>query len=371
MIPEEYFVASWYCYFWDKHTLKLPQFYPRKQNDLRDEYSLEEVAESLSYYYKKSPKKIIFDHSAEGLVIEQLDNANKIVGILTDKYDIPINDILYVSGVPPIIENFEYYKQISLENNYRQFPIIFVNHYEYLVSEIIRKGYKFEVNNFFKPKKFVSFNSVPRVHRVILTALLIEKNLLDQSYYSININKDFDETQIKFCNSLSKDFYDKVTTIIKNNKHNFPMVLSKTHDNFDWFTKDDLFYFNNARFSVVQETPAFNLDNTELRHYFSKQLFFSEKTYRVIGLCSPFIMVNRPYTLKGLKASGYKTFTPFINESYDNIEDDEERIKAIANEIERLCNLTDEEWTEILKQLSPILEFNYKKLINSRQTFLQ
>lgn len=370
MIDEEYFTAlNGGNYFWDKNSLKLPLYYPLKENNNIDSYTLEEIAESLAYFYKKNPRNIIFDHCGEGLVIEQLSNADKIISILISKYNIPLNNVLYVSGLNPILENVEYYKQISLENNQNQFPIIFINHYEKMIGQIIKDNFAFQVRNFIKPKKFVSFNRVPRIPRIALTALLIKKNLLDQSYYSLNLPKNYNSEHLNFYNNFTDEFCNEIKNIIDNHKHKFPMVLSKKHewtDN-DWFTKDDLFYFNNSRFSIVQETNAFK----NLNHYFHNQLFFSEKTYRVIGMSSPFIMVNRPHALKGLKSSGYKTFSPFINESYDDIENDEDRIKSIADEIERLCNIPDDEWTKILEFLIPIIEFNYNKLVNSRLTLIQ
>ena len=77
-----------------------------------------------------------------------------------------------------------------------------------------------------------------------------------------------------------------------------------------------------------------------------------------------------PKSLHVLKDSGYKTFHPYINEDYDNIEDDELRLVAIADEIERLCGLSDEEWLEIQRELIPRLEHNYQLLLNQNTSSL-
>ena len=50
----------------------------------------------------------------------------------------------------------------------------------------------------------------------------------------------------------------------------------------------------------------------------SESIFISEKTYKPIYLCQPFIIFGNPHTLKKLKQLGYKTFDKWIDESYDN-----------------------------------------------------
>ena len=80
-----------------------------------------------------------------------------------------------------------------------------------------------------------------------------------------------------------------------------------------------------------------------------------------------------PGALAVLRETGYKTFSPWINEAYDMIENDEDRAIAIANEIERLTQMSDEWWLEAQKELIPRLEHNFNYLIASngrcRQSF--
>ena len=47
-------------------------------------------------------------------------------------------------------------------------------------------------------------------------------------------------------------------------------------------------------------------------------------------------MINYYNSLKYLKQLGLKTFSPFIDESYDTIKNGKERATAIYNEIKRL-----------------------------------
>lgn len=73
-------------------------------------------------------------------------------------------------------------------------------------------------------------------------------------------------------------------------------------------------------------------------------------------------MLSTPQTLKGLRDIGYKTFHPYINESYDEIYDDQERFYAVMDEVERLANMTDEETRIWLENVQPITQYNFEVL---------
>jgi hypothetical protein len=69
-------------------------------------------------------------------------------------------------------------------------------------------------------------------------------------------------------------------------------------------------------------------------------------------------MVNKPGALKELHNLGFKTFTPFINEEYDTIENDSERMEFIYSEILRLNSLSIEEIHNWYKSIYDILIYN-------------
>jgi hypothetical protein len=83
----------------------------------------------------------------------------------------------------------------------------------------------------------------------------------------------------------------------------------------------------------------------------------------------PFILVSRPRSLAGLRQLGYQTFAPFIDESYDLIEDEAERMAAILIEAARLSGFSDAEWAEWQRGVIPILEHNYK-VISTRTDYV-
>jgi hypothetical protein len=131
----------------------------------------------------------------------------------------------------------------------------------------------------------------------------------------------------------------------------------------------DLKLFVNSYFSVVTETLFHSNDYSFLKgkHHISDVhpgIFITEKTTKVLALKHPFILASVPNMLPALHDAGYKTFHPFIDETYDTIEDDDLRLVYVVNEVKRLCSQTDSEWLEWLKNIKPIVEHNYELFFN-------
>ena len=92
----------------------------------------------------------------------------------------------------------------------------------------------------------------------------------------------------------------------------------------------------------------------------------TEKLWRNIFLKKPFILVGQKNTLKYFNNLGYKTFHPYIDESYDNLEDDY-RVKAAINQVIKLINFTDKQWISFFNNINPILEHNISNYYNRIQ----
>jgi hypothetical protein len=86
--------------------------------------------------------------------------------------------------------------------------------------------------------------------------------------------------------------------------------------------------------------------------------FFTEKTMKNLYLGKPFILWSGPYSLLRLQETGFKTFSPYINESYDKIQNTKDRFDAIVAEIDRLAQLSLDELRSIQSNLKEVLEYN-------------
>lgn len=89
---------------------------------------------------------------------------------------------------------------------------------------------------------------------------------------------------------------------------------------------------------------------------------YSEKVYAPMFFKKPFILAAPPYTLKYLREEGFKTFNEFWDESYDEIENHEQRLFAIFKVIDDIENKSLDELKELYNKMKPILWHNYQLL---------
>ena len=63
-------------------------------------------------------------------------------------------------------------------------------------------------------------------------------------------------------------------------------------------------------------------------------------------------------TLERIQNQGFKTFSPWIDESYDGIKNIHERLQAIKKEIDRIAAMSYEEIAKLNQELQPIYNHN-------------
>ena len=90
----------------------------------------------------------------------------------------------------------------------------------------------------------------------------------------------------------------------------------------------------------------------------------SEKTYRPIIAGIPFLLwASQGGILDHLRKMGFKTFSPHINEEYDNPKYSYiERYVHLINEVARLCSLNTQEIDSLYRQCLPMVEHNFTVL---------
>jgi hypothetical protein len=83
----------------------------------------------------------------------------------------------------------------------------------------------------------------------------------------------------------------------------------------------------------------------------------------------PFVIVAAPHTLKYLKEMGYKTFSDFWPEEYDDIECTSDRLVEVCNTIKYINSFSIEDCRKIYKKLIPRLMHNYNVLQKNYKWF--
>ncbi len=122
------------------------------------------------------------------------------------------------------------------------------------------------------------------------------------------------------------------------------------------------YYFDKSDINIVYETEPFGENTIYSNNGYGS--FLTEKTYKAILFKKPFIMVSEQHGLKALRKFGFKTFSPWIDESYDDIEDFHLRIEAIHAEIKRLSLFSDDWISKMISEMDDIIQHNHKVLFD-------
>lgn len=99
------------------------------------------------------------------------------------------------------------------------------------------------------------------------------------------------------------------------------------------------------------------------------RMFFTEKTLKAFLTKSIFIMFNTQNSLKFLRGLGFKTFGETLDESYDEISNQFDRVSAFVDEIKRLSCLSTIEQTELYINNTEIVEHNFTHFITQDWSF--
>ena len=92
-------------------------------------------------------------------------------------------------------------------------------------------------------------------------------------------------------------------------------------------------------------------------------VFITEKTYKSIYVCQPFIIVGNTYSLKKLKELGFKTFSNWWDESYDDEIDFEKRMEKITKVLEDIASWDFDKCSDIRKEMRDVLIHNYNQML--------
>jgi hypothetical protein len=112
--------------------------------------------------------------------------------------------------------------------------------------------------------------------------------------------------------------------------------------------------FNDTAYSIVAET---DYDNT--------LSFFSEKTAKPMIARRLFVAFTGYKFLHNLRDQGFLTFCDVIDESYDLEKNDRKRYSMAFEQVKKLCDM-DQQY--VYDTISPVLEHNFKHIMNTDWT---
>ena len=88
------------------------------------------------------------------------------------------------------------------------------------------------------------------------------------------------------------------------------------------------------------------------------RIHLTEKTLRPLACGHPFLLLNGAGALEKIRDYGFKTFQPYINESYDKEKDPVKRMKLVLDEMNRINNASENYQRWIWHGCKEIADYN-------------
>jgi nucleoside-diphosphate-sugar epimerase len=207
---------------------------------------------------------------------------------------------------------------------------------------------------------YINLNRRPRFNRILLLHGLKKLNLFDRGSNSYNF------------------FNEPYETWVRNERTNLRKILKN-----DTKVNDVLSYakeiHDNGSLIVDEPTESDRIDGVFPISHIEKSffylvtetlvepdtLFITEKTFKPLAMGVPFVVFGNINTLQSLKEMGYKTFSDWWDESYDEVIDVETRMSMILKIIDEFSKKPLYELIRIREEMTEVLRHN-KKVFNQR-----
>jgi hypothetical protein len=264
------------------------------------------------------------------------------------------------------INNIGHMKKYNKNINFKYFNWLMVS-WDYYLN--FPKTHRWFTKDFIKQMRFISLNHTIKQHRFLLIDFLRKNNLLEKGYVSFFHNK-FKEKFFSVAEDLdwtlkqTNEFYEWLNSnplsVDINLDYDYQKKLetNSSAPNEIFNTQTDLAY-KNSYFNILTETCFF-----ESSYKGVDEFYLNERNVLPINTFQPFIVMNGQGHMKQFNKLGFKSFHPFINESYDKEKDPTKRFKMITKEIKRLCDMNDKEIYDWYWSMEEILVHNYNHFHN-------
>lgn len=242
-----------------------------------------------------------------------------------------------------------------------KFPI---KYYDLFSVDHVFNRPKYNKSNDFE-YKLCCFNRRHEIYRSCIAALLYKQdNILLTLNHRYTLDSLMQNTILpidKFSLDIKTKIVDGYTDILTNN---IELTWDSTYqpNEFNNVFSDQLDYYNYNLDTIPQIRNSFLSVITETT-FCSPMPNIGEKTLNPISVYRPFILMAAPHTLKLLQDLGFKTFDRWWDESYDSILNHNKRFEAIYYLVETILEKDISELTQILTEMSEVLEHNQKNML--------
>ena len=210
-------------------------------------------------------------------------------------------------------------------------------------------------------------NFTQRTHRELFSKFLIKENLVKNNLIAINkvtdvvddntyryrgrgikhwinrFKKEIEPTRKSWNNFESWFLNPKLLAIMRDVK----LEYSKHPDINHKYDHINLDFLSKAVLNITSETV-----------FYYPYVEFSEKIVQPIIAKRPFVLIGPAHSLKYMRSKGFKTFGKIIDESYDELDDPNERMESIMNVVKKFNQNSVDQNKELLLAIKDELIHN-------------
>jgi hypothetical protein len=323
---------------------------------------------------KNGNGKLFFNYIIDGGQGVTIENFERLIKDIRDK-EIPEEKVYFLFADFKLKKNFE---KLGLKYNVADYSLNMVAKSQEFINVMNNPDYRYWGDNSNEPqvgaiksavstiatqeefqesigrdkKDFLLLSRHWKLHRLLLLSHL-HKFGLDKSLVSWD-NRFYTK-------HLVEEMY------IHDRNEEFGKLIEETSSLLDiqdltkiaGFGFEDKNIYLNSYISIVTESIFFQSKGPDDIFVNFPTGYLSEKIFKPIGHCQPFILAGPAKSLEYLRNRfAFKTFHPFIDESYDMECDDFARLRLIQDEITKFSNKSKEEKDEFLNNVKEICIYN-------------
>ena len=333
-----------------------------------DESSIDEEFSLLYYLFYNQKYKFIVDDINSGKCkfiiagLTELSNQDyhynfQFFNQQLKKYGIDDSKIVFFD----FINNISNLKKHNSNIKFKYFNWLMVS-WDYYLN--FPKTHKNFIKGYYRDKYFISLNHTVKQHRILLIDYLRKNELLHKGYVSFFHkkfkNQYFFWTEVmKWTHQQAYELYNWLNenplSVDINLDYDYQKKLetNSSAPNEVFNTQTDLAY-KNSYFNILTETCFF-----ESSYKGVDEFYLNERNVLPINTFQPFIVMNGQGHIKEFNKLGFKSFHPYIDESYDNEKNPDKRFEMITKEIKRLCDMKPMEIHDWYWSMEEILNHNY------------
>lgn len=339
-----------------------------------------------------TPVKVIFNYTCEGTM--WLVNGKIFYEAIHDfakKYNVNCRDITYNGSNEKIQESYNNWHRLYSETpdkinvNSECFGLYLYRKNSGYYDKLI---YTKEPPTHLRSKKYNCLNANIMPHRLKFMLAMFENDLIDieNSYTSFHaypdlLNPNSQDPILKhekWANLLTPEVKSRLP-IQFDLSGTWDQIYDKIFESYpavnglDWNKVGDFRYlYEDCYFTITTESSEshtlcdYHWDDSvnDYLKSFHNEMFITEKITRPILNLHPQIIYGPTGVLEHLKSIGYKTFSDYWNEDYDNLNGDH-KLYAIIEVIKKLSSMSIEQLHEMYWDMMPILNHNQQVLLNT------